>query len=430
MQLPPAVRSATQPNLQPLIARPEGVCGWVRDTVPTDKYGIVDLFAGIGGISRGFANTGHFDVIALVDIDQDCKETYQANYPNAIYMKRDVSRLYRYDLSKAADGRDIDGIVGCPPCQGFSAAGKRDPTNPLNRLVDDYFRIVKSIRPRFLVLENVPGILAQASFRSMLREMESIGYTLWSGILNAALYGVPQTRQRAIVIGYRNDLGVTPLPPEPTHYGSKEVFDYSTKSLINLCGPRAINALGVCPASERVQKKGFGQVPWLAYDEDAVERLGNLPSLVTISDALGDLPPPTKRDEKETLNGHVAWGHTQELLDRLCNMPEGGDLADIGQGDRYFSQAYARLHSRGLGFTVSTHFHNPGSGRYLHYNEIRSLSVREAARLQTISDLGDQKDGFRFVKTLKASERMVGNAFPTRMAQAIAQQIYTSLGPK
>jgi DNA (cytosine-5)-methyltransferase 1 len=400
-----------------------------KDT-STSQYGIIDLFAGVGGVSSGFRITGHFDVIALVDIDKECKETYKANYPDAVYMRRDISRLHRCHLLQAANGRTIDGIVGCPPCQGFSAAGKRDPSNPLNRLVGDYFRIVKSVRPRFLVLENVPGILSQESFHTMLREIESIGYSLWSGVLNAALYGVPQTRQRAIVIGYRKDLEVVPVPPEPTHYGTRAVFDYSTKKLVDLSGPRAVNALGACPASERVRKKGQGHVPWLTYDEKALDQLRKLPSVITTAEALGDLPPPTFRDQDEHMNAHIAWGHTAALLDRLRPLPEGGDLADLGEGDRYYSQAYARLHSQGLGFTVSTHFHNPGSGRYLHYRDLRSLSVREAARLQTISDLGDMQDGFLFVKSLKASERMVGNAFPTRMAQAIANQVYASLGPK
>lgn len=308
----------------------DGVCDDTRKkNIGPTGYGIIDLFAGIGGVSAGFRNTGHFDVIALVDIDQDCKETYKANYPNSVYMKRDISKLSRCHLLRVAQGREIDGIVGCPPCQGFSAAGERDPTNPLNGLVVDYFRIVKAVRPRFLVLENVPGILAQDSFGSLLREVESIGYRSWSGVLNAALYGVPQTRQRAIVIGYRQDLDVVPVPPEPTHFGLRQVFDYSTKKLVNLDDPQPVNALGACPASERIHLKGFGQVPWLAYDDLALASLRLLPSLVTTEEAFRGLPMPTIRGERECVNAHVAWGHTFDLLERLRQMPQGGNLADI-----------------------------------------------------------------------------------------------------
>ncbi len=394
------------------------------------KYGIIDLFAGIGGVSAGFQDTGHFDVIALVDIDRECMETYKANYPRATYLLRDMADIGGDEILAVADGREIDGVIGCPPCQGYSDAGKRDPANPLNRLVNDYFRVVNSTKPKFIVMENVPGILAQPSFREILKEVASIGYDLWYGVLNSALFGVPQTRQRAIVLGYRRDLGITPTPPEATHYGSRQIFDYSTKALVDLDGPRATKALGVCPSSARINTLGIGDVPWLRYCPCDYVNLKDLPPVVNCKDAIGDLPQPTARGEAEIINGHIAWGHTAELVARLSYVPEGGNLSDIGQKKRYFSQAYARLHSMGLGFTISTHFHNPGSGRFLHYNDTRSLTVREAARLQTLSDLGDLKDGFQFVKSLKASERMIGNAFPTAMARAIARRVYDSLGSK
>lgn len=394
---------------------------------PARRLGIIELFAGIGGVADGFREHGGFEIVAMVDIDEDCRDTYLENHPGTRYLIKDVSSLTGDELRRLADGREIDGIVGCPPCQGFSAAGKRDPNHPMNGLAGHYFRLVKEIRPRFVVMENVPRILDNASFRSLMREVEGCGYVLWAGILNAALYGVPQTRQRAIVIALQEALGIEPTPPKATHFGERDVFEYASQRLESLRGQRGAHALGLCPAAERIRRKGLGKVPWLEYMESDYEELTKLTPIVRVGEALQGLPKPAQSAEKPPVNGHVRWHHTPEMLKRLKDVPPGGNLNGGRPGERYFSQAYSRLHPEGLAFTLSTYFHNPGSGRFLHHEELRCLSVREAARIQTISDKGDQPDAFFFPKSNTVNERLVGNAFPRRLARAIAGAIHASL---
>jgi DNA (cytosine-5)-methyltransferase 1 len=112
---------------------------------------------------------------------------------------------------------------------------------------------------------------------------------------------------------------------------------------------------------------------------------------------------------------------------RISGVPPGGNLNGGRPGGRYFSQAYSRLHPDGLAFTISTFFHNPGSGRFLHYRDLRCLSVREAARLQTVSDRNGLVDGFIFPKSITVSERLIGNAFPRQLAKALAESIFRAL---
>src|SRR5207249_8808875 len=124
------------------------------------------------------------------------------------------------------------GIVGCPPCQGLSDVGLRRHVDIRNHLVDHYFRLIRSLQPQFFVIENVPRVLSYARFRKQIQRMTRI-YNIWAGVLNAAHYGVPQTRQRAIVIGYRKDLGVEPTAPPATHCGSRKVFAYDLQKLVS-----------------------------------------------------------------------------------------------------------------------------------------------------------------------------------------------------
>jgi DNA (cytosine-5)-methyltransferase 1 len=404
----------------------------MRSPTGQAKAATVELFAGIGCVTRGFERSGHFEGIALSDKDAHARETYLENHPGRPYLLRDVADVTGADIRRLAGGRELHGLLGCPPCQGFSSAGLRDAEDDRNRLLANYFRLLGELRPPFFVMENVPAVLGYSLLRRSL-EVAATKYLIWRGVLNAALFGAPQTRQRAIVIGYRADLGVEPSPPPPSHFGSRSIFNYLSGRLERPSAGKSWQLLGRYPELARLADVG---------DANAFVGGEGLDDLVVVGDALGDLPPAAGDDDPLPYRGkpspyahslrngdravanHQRWRHGSDLLERLSRVPEGGSLRSVRDSRRYFSQAYARLHRRGLARTLTTNFHNPGSGRFLHYRDLRTITVREAARLQGI------EDRIVFIRERSIQERLVGNAFPEPLAQAIASHIWSQIGPE
>lgn len=370
----------------------------------SDAVGVVELFAGLGSVARSFHRTAGVGPILLSDVDAVARDTCLENWHGVRYELRDARDLRASDVLDAADGRGVVGLLGCPPCQGFSAAGQRNLRDARNDLLVEYFRLLLALRPAFFVMENVPSVF-RYDLRRELLAVGSRGYQVWRGVLNGALYGLPQTRQRAIVIGYRRDLGARPGPPTPTHFGRRPVFDYASKRMLR---PSAASIAAI-----------LGPYPDLGLLDDAIDRVepaqASTKNLVVVEDALADLPDAGTgdlqyasqarsayarrlRDDSVGVVNHEPWRHRSDLVDRLATVPEGGEpgaLAGRARSRRYYSQAYARLHRRGLARTITTNFHNPGSGRFLHPTSLRTLTVREAARLQGI------EDSFRFIASSK-----------------------------
>lgn len=393
------------------------------------RHGVAELFAGVGSVAGGFARGGPFQPVYLNDIDPSPAATYRANLggdESSTYDVRDVREVTAADILKAADGRQVSGVLGCPPCQGWSAAGRRLADDERNTLIGDYFRLVRDLQPLFFVMENVPAVAARPELRRAL-ESEARGYRWWAGVLNAASYGLPQSRQRTLVLGYREDLGVQPTPPPPTHAGRRKVWDYRRETLVAPTAETLDALLGSAPTLYGAGSGGRHSMRDLYAGP--TEKLADL---VTVGDAIGDLDddPPTRtsayarmlRIAGQPPANHAPWGHGEDLVRRMAIVAEGcRPPLSATNGRRYYSQAYARLHRRGLGRTITTNFHNPGSGRFLHYARPRTLTVREAARLQGFSD------DFVFVGHQGHQARMVGNAFPPLWAVAIARHVSAEL---
>lgn len=398
-------------------------------TSPDARRGLIDLFAGIGCVARGFAQTGWFDPLGLIDVDKAARDTYLHNFPGSPYRLADVDELTEDVIEEMRDGRTVAGVVGCPPCQGFSAAGGRKHDDVRNRLLGAFFAAVTLIDPLFFVMENVPAIIYRPELQ---RELEQLSdrFATTAGVLNGACYGLPQTRQRAIVIGYRRDLEIRPALPAPTHFGSHKVFCYSRATLVRPSSENIDEILGESPhiGVRRTLRRGVAEL--------LPEQSDTLADLVDLAEAIGDLPvlspdsdrQPTARsgyaralagDIGEAPN-HAAWAHTAATISKLAGVPEGGRLKTA---KRYYSQAYTRLHRSGLARTITTNFHNAGCGRFTHWAEPRTLTVREAARLQGIPD------SFEFIGHRSTQERLVGNAFPPPWAKAIAEHVATQLDP-
>ncbi|MCW2981313.1 MAG: dcm [Solirubrobacterales bacterium] len=231
-----------------------------------------------------------------------------------------------------------------------------------------------------------------------------------------------------MVIGIDRELGVEPTLPPASHLGSAEVFAYGLGDLVTPTAANLAKTLGASPQIGARHEERYDPADGLPPRPDLLR------NLITVWDAIGDLPSldpgrgvpvatPSEyaialgAGERDPAN-HEAWGHAEETVARLASIPEGDRLKTER---RYYSQAYARLHRRGLSRTITTNFHNAGCGRFTHPLESRTITVREAARLQGI------EDDFSFVGHGALQERLVGNAFPLPLAESIGRHLASQL---
>lgn len=399
------------------------------------RFKVAELFAGIGGVTGGLLDTGHFEPVLLVDSDRAAARAFRTNFPEYAdrYSVRTIGEKVSSPRLLELAGGEIHGILGCPPCQGLSAAGLRDPDDARNALLDEMLRLIRGVQPLFFIVENVPSLLGSTQFAAFEHHLIST-YDIHAEVLNAAEYGIPQLRRRAVIVGFHRELGIAPSLPAPTHGGRGTVFDY-------FVGRRV-----------RTQTRNGRTLLKLRPEPTLPKR-----RLVTLFDALDDLPAepsvyPIWRlkenaDHEELpyssrarttyqrkmrigstgVRNHASWRHSETLISRLERVLPGDCPPDNGARHRnttYFSQAYARLHGHGLARTITTNFHNPGSGRFTHYAVPRALTIREALRLQSFPDT------FAFEETHQSvAERLVGNAFPRWLARAIGRHVATLLSP-
>ena len=395
----------------------------VAELGPSDsapRFNLVDLFAGVGGITLGFMDSSSFPACAfvprlLVDVDRDARDVVARNLPEVPYLVRDVHKLSGREIRDRAGLRPnepVHVLVGGPPCQGFSGLGRRALSDPRNAHLVDFLNLVRELQPLVALLENVPQIVHTHKGHIAAELCDWLatkaGYCSCADILVASDYGVPQFRKRAFVLAYRADLGKTPAFPSRTH----ERVTHA--SLMN----------------------GTGRV---AFEDDRIR-------YVSVQEAIGDLPaieagggeeymfydgPPASeyqrwaRRESVAIFNHRSRAHSAEFLEKISVIGEGGRNTELPENERfsdnYYSQAYARLHRDGIGHTITTHFGNPGSGRFTHYRDLRAITVREAARFQSFPDT------FVFDGHHATQMRHVGNAVPPLLARALRDHIARDL---
>lgn len=328
---------------------------------------VVSLFSGAGGLDLGFINAG-FDIVWANDFDKNACDTYRRNIDDHIHcgsiLEVDATTLPACDL-----------IIGGPPCQGFSTIGKRvssDPRkreahDPRNELVITYAQIIRTVRPKFIVMENVKGILTRNGgkyIETVLSELRAAGYNVDYRIVNMADYGVPQIRERIIILG--NRVGLPVQFPAPDH------------------------------------------------SEDS--RSG-LPRWVSCGEVLSDL---AGRSDDPSFN-HVALKHTETNIARYRLIPEGGRLPESAlPPDLYrknFGNTFKRLHHAKPALTMV-----PGNDAFpIHPTLNRSLTVREAARIQTFPD------SVVFCGNRRQQGHQVGNAVPPLFAEKLARFIRSEM---
>jgi len=358
------------------------------------KFNILELYAGTGRSIEPFRRWSRTGKISLVDNNQYAADVYKHNNPGARYRVWDLGTKPSTDLLRFAGGR-VDVLLGCPPCQGFSDCGSKNPYDSRNRHVSRFHSIVRDLQPRVLAMENVPLVASSGRFKLFTDGLEELDYCWTASIVNAALWGSCQSRQRLILVAAKSDLGVAPTFPEPTHGGSAKYFNYSLQKFCKIDAD-PVGMLGRTPASQRAEKN----VP-----HKMGLTLGSR-AIPTVDETIGDLGDIGTL--KAIRMGHKSWDHGPGILRRMGRVEEGKRWSGA---DEHFSQAYGRLHRRGLARTITGYFPNAGSGRFWHPVENRALTLREAARIQGFPD------SFRFLDNDAENCVLVGNALDKALAE-------------
>ena len=356
---------------------------------------VIDLFAGAGGLSLGFKNAG-FKIISAVEIDKNLSQTYIKNFPETKIFEENIENINSKALLN--DHKDVDIVVGGPPCQGFSMSGKRIRNNGIflnderNKLFKEFVRVIKDLRPSIFVMENVPGILNIFEGRTknqILSIFKSIGYTTDVKILLAADYGVPQLRKRAFFIGNKFDIEPEFLFPEKL----KNEKDYISVE-------QAIFDLPFIESGEGEFESDYEKSPFSNYQK-------------------------LMRKNSKKLFNHVSTKHDKKVIEiiKMLNEGEGrNNLPKNLQTKSIHSGAYMRMVKKKPAYTITTRFDTPPVGRVTHPVANRALTAREAARIQSFPD------DFVFYGKKSHIGKQIGNAVPPLLANELAKNLKFRLG--
>ena len=342
------------------------------------KNKIIDLFCGCGGLSKGFEDAG-FEIKLAIDMWEDAIKTYNHNLKYPVGECMDIHKLDDDYLKKMIEDNDIVGIIGGPPCQGYSSVGTRNVDDPRNHLYKEYCRIVEKIRPDFFLIENVKGLvtLGGGVFKNdIISRFGKMGYTVSYKILNAADYGVPQNRYRVFFVGLKNG----------HHFKFPESFSYKVST-----------------------KEAISDLPTL---EDGIKKTYYLE--VPVSDYQKKM-----RGRQKILLNHEPTNHSEQTKKIISLISDGGTIKDLPVeywNVRKYNKAFQRMNSKGPSNTIDT-----GHRNYFHYQENRIPSVRENARIQSFPD------DFEFLGSKTSQYKQVGNAVPPLLAYAIACKIKEEL---
>lgn len=378
----------------------------------------IDLFAGAGGLSCGLKQAGISPLLANEWVPQFA-ETYKINHPDTEVIVGDVREVSETNLKRklgVSDG-EVDLVVGGPPCQGFSInAPIRTLDDERNHLFKDFLRVVSSIKPKAVLIENVPGIVSLGCgtvVEQIYKELQAMGYAIKHRILFAGHYGVPQMRFRTVFIGIRNFKGDISFP-DP---------QYNANAVMNFTGAREL-CLSVPPLFAQELKPHT--TVW-----DAMSDLPAIENGMSVSPKGYAMPPQNAYQEylrggSAELTAHCSARMAPVNVERLKHIPQGGSWRDIPfdllpaglkrarRSDH--TKRYGRLHPDALCSTVLTKC-DPHWGSFFHPTQDRIISIREAARIQSFPD------HYQFSGSITQQYEQVGNAVPPLLGKAIGVEI-------
>jgi DNA (cytosine-5)-methyltransferase 1 len=367
----------------------------------SDRFRLSDMFAGCGGMTLGFVNAmrregefPRFIPVWAVDNDEKVFETYRANFDSEgeHSVCSDIEEMFEGDPPELPDANVV---IGGPPCQGFSLLNKKKEKDNRRKLWWYFLEGVRLSGADVMVMENVPPLLSSSEFDKIRSRLDELGFDhLAAHVLTAADYGVPQKRDRAIVMASKK----SPISlPRPTHLN-----------------PGRLEELG-----DEINRDFE---PWR-----------------TVEDAIGDLEPLPEEtriqpDEDPPNDLHVRRNPTDKSIERYKAVPPGGNRFDLEENrpditpdcwkrkDSGGTDLFGRLWWDRPSVTIRTEFYKPEKGRYLHPEEHRAITLREGARLQSFPD------DFEFRGTARVHVgRQIGNAVPPLLAEAIAEEVFQCL---
>jgi DNA (cytosine-5)-methyltransferase 1 len=360
----------------------------------SEKLKAVELFAGAGGLSIGLEKAG-FEVVIANEIEHDFAKTFEVNHKNTKVIKKDIHEVdFKYEIRNIGTS-EITLLSGGPPCQGFSTVGSKNEKDPRNSLFYEYLRAVVEIQPKYVLFENVSGFKRMYSgeaYKTLIKELGEHEYSTVSGILEASDFGLPQKRQRTIVIGWKKGLKPVNLP-KPTHFETANLFCDNTKLIL-------IDAISDLPPIEV---------------NDSADRYLTEPQ----NDYQEFL-----RGECEMLTEHNSSKYGEKMQEILSLIPYGGSVMDLPERLRpkgYFNNTYARLIPDVPAPTITRNFGTPSSSRCIHPFQNRALSTREGARLQGFPD------SYKFFGSKTSKNLQIGNAVPPIFGEMIAKEIIKSI---
>jgi DNA (cytosine-5)-methyltransferase 1 len=366
---------------------------------------VLDLFCGSGGFSYGFELTGNFAVTAGLDLLPDRAETFRANHPSATTILDDIREVSTETLARHA--LDPDVVIGGPPCQGFSSIR---PFRPLtqgdrrNNLFEHFALVVAALRPRWFVLENVVGLLTHAAgkaFPELLAAFKEAGYHTEHRVLNAAYYGLPQNRERLVVVGSREGRAFD--WPQPTHH-------VNHRSMAGRRAPRVhVDPLfhqDVRPAVTLME--AIHDLPPVAAGEAANRYRDDVEPTEYERTMREACPEPTL---------HEATAHSPRMLQIIRRAGSNRWALPEGLTTSGFSSCYSRLSPDEPSVTLTVNFVHPASNKCIHPHQDRALTPREGARLQGFPDR------FRFCGTRSQVVKQIGNAVPPLLGSVIARAL-------
>jgi len=355
------------------------------------KYTVIDLFCGAGGLSKGFLDA-KYKILAGVDFDDAALKTFEKNHNNAKALKLDLFNLKNIQvLVKLLKQNKVslDVLIGGPPCQGFSLAGRREENDKRNSLYTAMVQTAKILKPRAILLENVPSILSLYEGKvkqQIFSDFEKLGYNMNVKVLYAPDYGIPQIRKRAIFIGLLN---------------SKEKFEY----------PKPL----------------FSKEKYITCEQ----AISDLPSLIDDEDytitSTREYASNPKTDYQKSMrkNSHIVYNHTPtkhapKTISAIALVPDGGKYTSLPKNISKNFKYHESLHrytSNKPSLTIDT-----GHRTHFHYKWNRIPTVRENARLQSFPD------DFIFIGNKQQQYKQVGNAVPPLLGKAVALKLLKYLG--